>query len=480
MRALNFILAMAALLLAGGTAAPATSVQQTQPAAIDVRVDSRVELLSIVFRLAGNPEYNMANSRSAYSEDVEKQFGPFRQHAVVLEAERLRRQHGVSYDAVMSMAVHLEMDDEMIPRLRAPLEPRPPQLEKRWTQADAAQFVEKLAAFARESDFAGFINKHRDFHAQATKALSDVVNSRPIVPWFDRFFGTRQGSRYVVFVGLLNGGGNYGVSFRNADGTGEEITPIIGVWKWSDAGLPVMGDELLDTIVHEFAHTYTNAAVDRFAQELTPAGDKLFAAHQSIMQRQAYGGGRTVLYESLVRACVIRFIGDNLGQEAEMKQVADEVGRGFRWAPGLAALLSEYQKDRARYPTFDDFMPRVAEFFDKLAAEAQAAAAKAPTVVSIEPANGAQDVDPATAELVVTFDRSMRDGSWAIVRVSAGEFPEIGKPQYDAARRVLRVPMKLEPGKTYRFWLNQGRFMSFVSADGMPLEPVEVTFRTRS
>jgi hypothetical protein len=41
------------------------------------------------------------------------------------------------------------------------------------------------------------------------------------------------------------------------------------------------------------------------------------------------------------------------------------------------------------------------------------------------------------------------------------------------------VPIKLQPGKTYRFWLNQGRFMSFVSADGTPLEPLEVTFHTR-
>ncbi len=90
------------------------------------------------------------------------------------------------------------------------------------------------------------------------------------------------------------------------------------------------------------------------------------------------------------------------------------------------------------------------------------------------------DVDPATAELVITFDRPMRDGSWSMVRVENGEFPDVERPAYDADRKVLRVPMKLKPGTTYRFWLNAGQFMAFASQDGTPLEPVEVTFTTRA
>jgi hypothetical protein len=36
-----------------------------------------------------------------------------------------------------------------------------------------------------------------------------------------------------------------------------------------------------------------------------------------------------------------------------------------------------------------------------------------------------------------------------------------------------------EPGRKYHFWLNSERFQGFVSADGVPLEPVEITFTTR-
>src|ERR1039458_7430527 len=57
-----------------------------------VVVDPRVELLSLIFRLAGNPEYNMARVKS-YAEDAEKQFGKFRSHAVVTLAQELRGTH---------------------------------------------------------------------------------------------------------------------------------------------------------------------------------------------------------------------------------------------------------------------------------------------------------------------------------------------------------------------------------------------------
>ena len=74
---------------------------------LQVKVDPRIELLSLIFRLAGNPEYSQARVQ-AYAQDVDKHFGGFQDHAVVNLARELRRNDGVSYDAVMSLAVHLK------------------------------------------------------------------------------------------------------------------------------------------------------------------------------------------------------------------------------------------------------------------------------------------------------------------------------------------------------------------------------------
>ena len=104
---------------------------------------------------------------------------------------------------------------------------------------------------------------------------------------------------------------------------------------------------------------------------------------------------------------------------------------------------------------------------------------RAPKIESLLPANGAEGVDPATSEIRVTFDRPMKDGMWSVVRIGSG-FPEItGQIAYDDARRVLTIPVRLSPGQTYRFTLNRAGYRTFMSEDGVPLAPVEVTFQTR-
>ena len=96
------------------------------------------------------------------------------------------------------------------------------------------------------------------------------------------------------------------------------------------------------------------------------------------------------------------------------------------------------------------------------------------------PANGAQDVDPNLMEMVITFDRPMVDGSWAIV-VGGPRFPELpGKPRYDETHKVLTVPIKLKPSWSHELWVNRGEFQAFMGANGKRLDSVVVTFRVRA
>jgi len=105
--------------------------------------------------------------------------------------------------------------------------------------------------------------------------------------------------------------------------------------------------------------------------------------------------------------------------------------------------------------------------------------AKFPKVVSIEPANGAAGVNPGLTKIVITFDRPMVDRSWSVLG-SGPTYPVAGGvPSYDAARRVLTLPARLEVKRAYRFGLNGGRFTGFVSEEGYPLEPVLVMFTTK-
>ena len=228
----------------------------------------------------------------------------------------------------------------------------------------------------------------------------------------------------------------------------------------------------MSLLVHEICHSYVNPIVDRHAAELEPAARPLYRARAGVMRKQAYTNWKIMMYESLVRACVLEHLRQNGMGDAAVRQVADDYRIGFTWSAELAILLRKYQSERQRFKTFDDFIPLVAAFFARERAKLPAP----PRLVSIRP-NGV--VDAATTEMVLTFDQPMRDKSWSMLLDNA-PFPEItGAIRYDRKRRVLTVPIKLKPATEYRFWLNSEERFGFISEKGIPLAPLRIRFRTR-
>jgi hypothetical protein len=520
------MIAITWLILAGNLLTPQDAAA---PAEQRLRgaVDPRVELMSIIFRLAGNPEYNMANSKSAYADEVEQQFGRLRNHPAVKYAQELRRKSGISYDAVTSLAVHVT--DALELKEKMPFDQAPARLDARWKTGEAREFLKRARQFAQDGSFKRFLRRHEDFYKAAGERMTQKLAQRDYLAWFDKFFGAQPKATYSVIVGLLIGGQNYGVGVRYADGR-EEITPVLGVWQFDEQGLPVFDDSFGPLLVHELCHSYTNPLVDKYEKLLEPAGVTLYGQVAPQMKQQAYSNWKTMMYESLVRACVARYQLATEGDEAAQKAEAENDKRGFHWIGELVKLLGEYEETRQEHATLDDFMPDVLVFFDKYAKEAEPAVAHqadsatlasrapaetpappkaekpapgagpspeptgggamglakrkvtgagpAPRVVSIEPGNGARNVSPDTEAIVVRFDRQMMDRSFSVCG-SGPNFPEItGEVSLDQSRKVLTIPVELKPNWSYEFSLNCQSYRNFKSAEGIELEPYKVSFRT--
>ncbi len=461
-------------LAARGGAAESVAVGAGSAPAVEVRVDERVELMSLVFRLAGNREYNQG-AVALYLQDVEKHFAAFKDHEVVALARRLRNTRGVSYDAVMSFAVHV--DAQLKPLL--PLDPRPPTLDGRWRPEEAARFLERLRDFAEVSGFNGFFTAHRTLYETAAARMQAVMKEADL-GWFDRFFGVRPGARFEVVLGMLNGGACYGASTR-VPGEPERLYCVLGVWATDAEGQPKFDRTMLPTVVHEFAHAFVNPLVYAREDELRAAGEILYPAVAEAMRAQAYGNWTTMMHESLVRASVVRYQQAMDGEAAVRWAIRQEETRSFRWMPELVKLLGEYEAQREQYPDFASFFPRIVGFFSEAAPiwveRLREEERNAPKVESMIPANGDRAVDPELGAIVVVFDRAM-GGGYSFV--GGGEkYPKAaGQPSFDAARRTVTWPVRLEPERDYEFWLNRNEFRGFRSAEGIPLKSVPVRFRT--
>jgi hypothetical protein len=242
--------------------------------------------------------------------------------------------------------------------------------------------------------------------------------------------------------------------------------------------LPEFTRDALGTVVHEFCHSYANPLIERHLAELEASGDALFEPVAGRMRSQAYASGQTLLKESLVRVCVIRYLRQYEGEEAARSAIQAEKKHGFLWMQEMSDLLGEYETHREQYPTLEDFSPRLAAFFAEAAKKQADLADNRPKVVSMIPANGAQDVDPGLTAIQVVFDRPMADKSWSLVG-GGPHCPKTGKgAHFDAQRKIWTIPVELKPDWSYEFMLNSETYDAFRSEEGVPLEPVSVTFKT--
>jgi hypothetical protein len=259
----------------------------------------------------------------------------------------------------MSLAIHLtDSFDEKVP-----LVPLPAEVDGRWPPADARLFAKEAKDFAQKAGFAEFLQSHRDLYDLTEARMRKTLEEHAHLEWFGQYFGTRSQVRFHVVPGLLNGGNCYGIRFQN--GEQQDMYCILGVWDADPAGMPRFATSVIPTVVHEFGHSHVNPLVNRRLADFERAGRKLFARSEQTMRRQAYGQWETVIYESLVRATVVRYRNAHDGPLAAMAEVLEQTSRGFVWTGELSKLLDQYESDRKTYPYFEDFMPRIVEFFDE-------------------------------------------------------------------------------------------------------------------
>ena len=113
-------------------------------------------------------------------------------------------------------------------------------------------------------------------------------------------------------------------------------------------------------------------------------------------------------------------------------------------------------------------------------AEGQDIESMPPVVVKTVPEAGSRDVSPGVVEIRVTFSKEMADNSWSWSTAWQGSTPEgMGKPIYEADGKTCVLKVKLEPDKTYGYWLNSERFKNFKDRQGHSAVPYLLVFHTK-
>ena len=324
---------------------------------ITIEVDPRVELIAIVFRLAGNPEFNDGTLKP-YAKAIERHFGDFDNHPAVKMAVRLRNTRLMSCDGPMSLAVHIDRNY----RLRKTDEQWPATLDFRWEKQETEEFLEKLRQFADETKFDEFFRAQSRIYEEGMRSCREVMAPLNLSDWLVEFFGVKDCGDLKLVLGFVNGFSNYGVRFTT-DQVAEKYA-IVGMRPFDPANTVMFRPMQIGTTVHEFCHSFVNPVVEKHMDQLQSAGERLFAAHESTMRMRGYQRADSILYETAVRACVMCFVREKMEPMYLGYFLEYEVKAGFDWIEEAGNFLKNYEDNRDSYSTFESFFPEFVGFLN--------------------------------------------------------------------------------------------------------------------
>lgn len=340
---------------------PAPTVGDAQPgdaamtrgARLEIRADRRVELFSILHRLARSPEYRQAGP-TAYVTAVDAHFGPFAKHPAVLATAALRAK-GIGRDAPMWLAVHLD-DARQLGNAEALVA-----LEPRWRAVDLEAYLAEVRDFAQVTKHDAFFDDHRAFYEGDAAKLRATVDKEDVIGWFDQLFGKRANARYTVVLGMLTGPASFGPHAVLPDGTVDNFQ-ILGLG--APDGPIATPEETVGLLVHEMGHSYINPLFARHRAALEPAGKALAALVAAPMRTQGYGEWHTMLNEAAVRALTVLYLRDRRGPDAGAAAARAEMRASFVWTNELVEVFRKIQRDHAG--DVEGAMPQIIAFFDGL------------------------------------------------------------------------------------------------------------------
>jgi len=443
---------------------------------IKAKVDERVELLSVVCRLAEFEEY-VNNNIPSYAKDVDAYFAEFKSHELISLAKKLNAERGVSYDAIASLATSIEIGKEI--KLKNGLLLKG--IDKRWNQESIDIFIAHLNSFYKATNFIEFYNSHKDLYVVSEKRFTEILKDINY-SWFKSFYGTVPNADFHLMLGMLNGSDNYGET-SYFKGNKEEINAIIGVDEVDSIGNPIFSgkERNIQIVIHEFSHSFCNRLIDTYYEEMKTKAEEFFEVSKG---RMSYPGARSMSYEILVRACVIKYFDANSEKENVQDLLNNEKAKGFVWIQELYDALSVYELEREKYPTLNDFMPQIVKKQNSLnAPEIKANFEQAvANIVTVSIKNEDLEVDFKIDHIVIKFDRPVIQSGKDPVLYSEGEteeFKTFKKPAYcqDKTQMIWIVPINIKPDTQYTIVVPNNAFRT---KDCFPLsENYLISFKTR-
>ena len=308
-----------------------------------------VELICLVFRLMGQTEFQY--SIPIVSESVDAFFASMKDH----EALKIAKESRVGYDAVTAFGLHLLISENGVISFNPVFLENTDTSLGRWPESLKGKMLTALNDFYEKSNFHEWYESVEPLRRQVIQSFKR--HNEIDYGWFDTFYGPSENLTTQIVLSFLIGKHNHGLSVDLPDG-GKLLSPVMGSIQQDKNGNPYYSSGILGTLIHEFSHPYCNPLIDKYWDSMAEKAELVYNQVDAQMISMAYGRPQTMICETLVRACTIRYLLTH-GYDNKEQLILNEESKGFLLMRCLVDVLEEREQHPTLYPTLDAFMPEV-------------------------------------------------------------------------------------------------------------------------
>ncbi|WP_167914658.1 DUF4932 domain-containing protein [Thermococcus sp. 21S9] len=331
---------------------------------VHIEIDPRLELVQIIYFLSNSDWYRKHVSpyraganlyNYPYMKDVMNYFGNYT-NATAVQMVPTMVEQGLAYDAIPEFALHLNpVNFSRDMNWSDMLELRP------WLNTSLLdEFARAVAQFANETDFWRFYNEHRAFYNETLRGFEtngeEILN---VTHFEENFFGENASSWTIVPLTLI---AYNGFGYHLDQGEKKKIYAFLGFGRIEN-GIPrvYLSRAGITFLVHEFAHSFVNPAVDRYYYLFKPY-ESLYDPVKEKLSLMAYTDFKIMLYETFVRAVESYYLNVTGHPEEARDDLIKNQNLGFYFIKDVYnAYVNDYMKHRDVYKNYTDFMPELAK-----------------------------------------------------------------------------------------------------------------------
>ena len=217
------------------------------------------------------------------------------------------------------------------------------------------EFRLAMKALAEESNFLDFVRRWQPhYEAWADQAVRGTDLER-VERWLTGFSGTSPSEFHVVLSPVLVDMA-FGPSVSDKD---KGLIPYQTISCTGRAGEPVFasGRGLETLALHELGHSFVNPALAPYAERI----DAFSPLAEDVRDQMISEGNgplpRGFVVENVLRAITSRAEGEIYGARFGKSRIGVHKSRGYYLVGLLTRDFDEYAANRAKYPTFADFVP---------------------------------------------------------------------------------------------------------------------------